>query len=151
MWKAFNRISEKIENVKVRSVARNFPREVPVSVKTCRLCGSFFSPVLPSSDFFSKGCAWAPFAHSLATPLVKVFMTEVKPNRIFVSGQTDFRDVVRRGIDLLLLKNIKAWKWIQADQVLPAGKQFCYMLPPPSLKNSWELLYPSRTCCNSDL
>jgi hypothetical protein len=35
----------------------------------CRPCGSFFSPVLPSSHFFSKGCARALFAHPLATPL----------------------------------------------------------------------------------
>jgi len=120
MWKAFNRISEKIENVKVRIVARNFPRGVPASVKNCRLCGSFFSPVLPSSHFFSKGCAWAPFEHSLATPLVKLFMTEVEPDRIFVSDRIEFRDVSK--------------------------KQFFYMLIPRPLKNSWELLYPSRTC-----
>jgi hypothetical protein len=52
-----------------RRVARNFPRGVPASGKTCRPCGSFFSPVLPSGHFFSKGCARAPFAHPLATPL----------------------------------------------------------------------------------
>jgi hypothetical protein len=57
-----------------RSVARNFPKGVPASGKTCRPCGSFFSPVLPSSHFFSKGCAQAPFSYPLATLLNEAFM-----------------------------------------------------------------------------
>ncbi len=47
-----------------------FSKGVPASGKTCRPCGSFFSPVLLSSHFFSKGCARAPFAQPLATPLM---------------------------------------------------------------------------------
>ena len=46
-----------LNRFKLRGVARNFPKEVPASGKTCRPCGSFFSPVLPYRYFFSKrGC-----------------------------------------------------------------------------------------------
>jgi hypothetical protein len=39
--------------------SQEFSKGVPASRKTCRPCGSFFSPVIPSSHFFSKGCARA--------------------------------------------------------------------------------------------
>ena len=46
-----------LNRFKLRGVARNFPKGVPASGKTCRPCGSFFSPVLPYRYFFSKrGC-----------------------------------------------------------------------------------------------
>ncbi len=78
-----------------RSVARNFPRGVPASGKNCRPCGSVFSPVLPSSHFFSTGCARAPFAHPLATPLILsiTFITHV--TIVFVAhkaGQVKIRN-----------------------------------------------------------
>jgi hypothetical protein len=67
-----------------RSVARNFRRGVPTSEKTFRPCGSFFSPVLPSSHFFSKGCARAPFAHPLATPLYTRWSTSKEIRNIWL-------------------------------------------------------------------
>ncbi len=66
-------LTNHILDTRAQECSQEFSKGVPAGGKTCRPWGSFFSPVLPSSRFFSKGCARAPFSHPLATPLQESF------------------------------------------------------------------------------
>jgi hypothetical protein len=79
--------------------SQGFSKGVPASGKTCRPCGSFFSPVFPSSRFFSKGLCPCPgepppLAKPLCTmpnglvipPLSSQIVTDIVSNVKFTVG-----------------------------------------------------------------